>query len=384
MYVGLDVHKEYCLAVCQDESGKKVREEKFCSTGLELQSFVNSLNTEDQVAMEACGTWAHIYDALAERGIRTKLAHPLKTKAIASARIKTDRIDANILAHLLRADLIPEAWVAPVEIRDLRTVTRYRGGLVGTQTGVKNQIHALLMRNGIEYTFSDLFGKAGREFLTGIDQHLRPIDSAVLRSCMSTLTYLEPEIKRISDYIASVVKENGDVKLLMTIPGIDVYSAALIAAEIGDIRRFPTYKQLCSYAGIVSSVHRTGKTVRYGRITKQGSKWLRWILVQAVQHLVRRPGKFREFYMRTARAKGSKVAKVAVARKLLRVIWCMLSRGEPFREENEQLTRVKHRRMEKRAREYPVTWTEIFREAEDRFRWAESESGRFLGGGVME
>jgi transposase len=385
MYVGLDAHKEYCLAVCQDETGRKVREEKFCSTGPELQNFVNSLTQGDRVVMEACGAWAHIYDAFTERGIQVKLAHPLKTKAIASARIKTDRIDANILAHLLRANLIPEAWVPPVEIRELRTITRYRAGLVKLQTEVKNQVHALLMRNGIKHEFSDLFGKAGLEFLAGIDNRLNGVDSAILRSCMGTIGYLAPEIKRISDHIALLVKENADVKLLMTIPGISVYSAALIVAEIGDIRRFQTYKQLCSYAGIDPSVHSSGGTVRYGSITKQGSKLLRWILAQAVNHVIRRSGKLHDFYMRMVRrGKGKNVARVAAARKLLRVIWCMLIRREPFREESEQLTAMKYRLMKEQASEYPFAWGEVFQKADERRRWAESESGRFLGGEEME
>lgn len=380
MYVGLDAHKEYCLAVGQDDTGKRVMERKFCSTGPGLQNFVNSLSLGDQVVIEACGTWTHIYDALMERGIQAKLAHPLKTKAIASARIKTDRIDANILAHLLRANLIPEAWVPPVEIRELRTITRYRASLVKLQTEVKNQVHALLMRNGIKHEFSDLFGKSGCEFLMGLDHKLKPVNSAILRSCISTLTHLGPEIKRVSDYIAWVVMENGDVKLLITIPGIDVYSAALIVAEIGDIRRFPTYKQLCSYAGIVPSLYRSGGTVRYGRITKQGSKWLRWILAQAVNHVIRRPGKLHDFYVRMVRrGKGKNTARVAVARKLLRVIWCMLTRREPFREESERLTAMKYRRMEQRAKEYSVSWDEIFHAEEERYAWAESEVGRFLG-----
>lgn len=384
MYVGLDAHKEYCLAVGQDEAGRRVMEKRFCSTGLGLQNFVNSLSPGDQVVIEACGTWAHIYDALVERGIQVKLAHPLKTKAIASARIKTDRIDANILAHLLRADLIPEAWVPPAEIRELRTITRYRASLVKLQTEVKNQVHALLMRNGIKYKFSDLFGKSGREFLMGLDHLLKPVDSAILRSCTGTLAHLGPEVKLVSGHIALAVEENGDVKLLMTIPGIDVYSAALIIAEIGNIRRFPTYKQLCSYAGIVPSVHKSGKVVRYGRITKQGSKWLRWILAQAVNHVIRRPGKLHDFYLKMVRrGKGKNVARVAVARKLLRVIWCMLTQREPFREESEQLTAAKYKQMERQAKEYSLTWDEIFQKAEDRYEWAESKSGRFLGGEAM-
>ena len=231
------MHKEYCLAVGQDDAGRKMREERFCSTGPELQKFVESLKQGDEVVIEACGMWTHIYDALMEHGIKVKLAHPLKTKAIASARIKTDRIDANILAHLLRSNLVPEAWVPPQPIRELRSITRHKAGLVKLQTQVKNEVHALLARNGMRYEFSDLFGKAGCEFLKSVEPRLKPADSVILRSCASVLAQLGPEIERISGHIASVVKENEDVELLMTILGVDVYSAALIVAEIGDIRR---------------------------------------------------------------------------------------------------------------------------------------------------
>lgn len=380
MYVGLDVHKKYLWATVLDEDGKIVREGKFLSTGEELIVFANSLGPGDEVVMEASWTWTHIYDLLTERGIKVCLAHPLRTKAIASARIKTDRIDAETLAQLLRADLVPTAYVPSKRIRELRTVTRYRAGLVKLQTQVKNQVHALLARNGIQHDFSDLFGKKGMHFLLDLQFSLRAGDWAILRSCINVLVHLSAEIQRVSDYIASLTKEREDVKLLMTIPGIDFYSAALVASEIADIKRFPSYKQLCSWAGLVPSVHQSGSMRRFGRITKQGSRWLRWILVQTVQHLVQRPGRIQEFYIRIARAKGSKVAKVATARKLLRIIWCMLTRNEPYVEEDDRLTRSKYRRMRLRAKEYPVAIEEIFDEAMELYEWAKG-AGAFITGG---
>ena len=377
MYVGLDVHKKYSWATVLDEDGKKVQEQKFSSTGRELIAFLSSLSPADKVVMEASSTWTHIYDMLVERRIEAILAHPLQTKAIANARIKTDRISAEVLAQLLRADLVPTAYVPSKEIRELRNVTRYRAGLVKLQTQVKNQVHALLARNGIEHEFSDLFGKSGMQFLLDLQSSFNGVDWAVLRSSMSVLVHISAEIERVSDYIASLVREEKNVKLLMTIPGIDFYSAALIVAEIADIKRFQNYKQLCSWAGLVPSVHQSGSVRRFGRITKQGSRWLRWILVQVVQHLVKRPGKLQEFYIRVARAKGSKVARVAAARKLLRIIWCMLSRGEPYREEEEKLTLTKRRRMQKRAKGYSTTVEEIFEEAEELYEWVKG-GGAFI------
>ena len=290
MYVGLDVHKKHTWATAIDGSGKIVREEKFPSSGDGLLDFVRSLSKEDKVVMEASSTWTHIYDLLTDRGIEVCLAHPLQTKAIASAKIKTDRISAEILAQLLRADLIPIAYVPPKEIRELRTFTRYRACLVKLQTQLKNQVHAILARNGIDHEFSDLFGRAGMKFLLDLQFSLSDMDWTILLSSITALMHISAEIEKISKHIASLVKEKEEVKLLMTIPGIDYYSATLILAEIADVKRFVSYKQLCSYAGLVPSVQQSGSSRRYGRITKQGSKWLRWILVQEVQHLVKRPG----------------------------------------------------------------------------------------------
>jgi transposase len=324
MYVGLDVHKKYAWTTVLDEDGNIVQEKRFSCTGKELMDFVSSLSMGDKVVMEASSTWTHIYDLIDGRGIEVLLAHPLQTKAIASARIKTDRISAETLAQLLRANLVPTAYVPSKEIRELRSITRFRAGLVKLQTQLKNTVHALLARNGIEHEFSDLFGKCGMKFLLNLQFSLSKVDWTILLSSMSALVHISTEIDKISKHIATIAKEREEVKLLVTIPGIDYYSATLIVAEIADIKRFPSYKQLCSWAGSVPSIHQSGNTRRYGKITKQGSRWLRWILIQAVQHLVKRPGKLRHFYLRIAHAKGGKVAKVTTARKLLRIIWCML------------------------------------------------------------
>lgn len=380
MYVGLDVHKRYAWATVLDGDGNIVQEKRFSCTGKELIDFVGSLSVGDKVVMEASSTWTHIYDLIDGRGIEVLLAHPLQTKAIASARIKTDRISAETLAQLLRANLVPTAYVPSKEVRELRSITRFRAGLVKLQTQLKNQVHALLARNGIEYEFSDLFGKCGRKFLLDLQFSLSKMDWTILLSSISALVHIGAEIDKISKHVATIAKEREEVKLLMTIPGIDYYSATLIMAEIADIKRFPSYKQLCSWAGLVPSVHQSGNTRRHGKITKQGSRWLRWILIQAVQHLVKRSGKLRDFYLRIARAKGSKVAKVATARKLLRIIWCMLWRKEPYREEEEKLTRTKYRRMQRKAKEYPTTIEEIFEEAEE-LRERVKEPEAFITGG---
>lgn len=231
--------------------------------------------------------------------------------------------------------MIPKSWVAPKEIRELRNITRHRASLVKMRIQIKNEIHAFLEKKRIKAVkkkkkeLSNLFGKKGMEFLDSLE--LNSTDSAILSSQLEVLKTLNREIDKVTNYIGCIVKRNREARLLMTIPGISYYGALLIVSEIGDVHRFSAQKKLCSWAGIVTSVYNSGNTQRHGRITKQGSKWLRWILIQCTHITVRYPGNLQDFYLRLMRKKGKKVAIVAAARKLLTVIYWMLLRGEEYR-----------------------------------------------------
>jgi len=209
-----------------------------------------------------------------------------------------------------------------------RELLRYRTSLVKVQTGIKNKIHNILAKNNIDYDYTDLFGKEGMAFLHSLS--LPKNYKIALEGYLTVLEAVRGEIKRASRKVQQLAEEDRDAKLLMTIPGVGYYSALLIKSEIGDVRRFPVAKQLCSYAGLTLSIHASGNTCYHGHITKQGSQWLRWILIEAAIHAVKRPGALRRFYFKIERKKGGQIAKVATARKLLEWIYHILRDGKTF------------------------------------------------------
>ena len=214
-----------------------------------------------------------------------------------------------------------------------RELLRYRASLVRIQTGIKNRIHAILAKNNITHDFSDLFGKQGKDFLVSLS--LPEMYRAVLDGYLSVLDGLSQQIKVVNKRIVVSAKDDEDVRLLVTVPGVGYYSALLIKSEIGDINRFPSAKQLCSYAGLIPSTYSSGNTIFHGHITKQGSRWLRWIMAEAMGHCIGEPGHLQEFYRRLERRKGGRIAKVATERKLLEWIYHMLKERRTFHDMEE-------------------------------------------------
>lgn len=346
-YMGIDIHKNSCHAVVEEEDGEEILSENFSNTRNGWNRLLSQISGDVKAVIEASGNWYPIFDRLEDEGYETVLAHPQKVEAIASAKIKTDKIDATTLADLLRADMIPEAYTPDKELRKVRELVRARID-IGEDIGrIKNRIHSLLDKNGIQHDFSDLFGKAGMEYLEQLNlpDHYRTILDTKLRILKS----YRKEKEKLMDELAKIAIDDEKVKLLMQIPGISFYSALVIKSEIGDIDRFDNHKELASYAGLVPSTHQSGETEYQGSITKDGDSTLRWILTEVITHTVQKPGNIRSFYNRIKRRRGTKIARVAAARKLLRVIYCMISRNEDYRFEDESLTARKLRELETRA-----------------------------------
>lgn len=185
------------------------------------------------------------------------------------------------------------------ELRDLRALVRHRARLVRVRTSVKNRVHALLDRYGLKHEFSDLFGKAGLNWLRGLD--LDQLDRLVLDNHIEFVECLNRLIRNVEREINRRASLDEDVRLLLSLTGVGVYSALLIKSEIGDIRRFPNYKKLISWAGLAPSLYQSGNVERHGRITKQGSRMLRWIMVEAARVAVRHDARLRGFYERVKR-----------------------------------------------------------------------------------
>lgn len=282
--IGIDLHKAKSFVTRLDRRGRVLEQLELAHASGELQQYLARLPAEACIAVEATGNWMWLYELIEERHPDLVLAHPLKTKAIASARIKTDKIDATTLAQLLRADLVPAAYIPPRDVRDTREVLRYRASLVRLRTQVKDKIAAIVSKTGLQTPTRMACGVKSRRFLA----------TASVRSCyrlgldgyLRTLEQLTTEIRQVSETIEIQAAAEPQARLLQTMPGIGAYSALLILSEIGDIQRFPDSRHLCSYAGLVPSVHASGGKTRLGRLTKQGSSWLRWILVELSVHAI--------------------------------------------------------------------------------------------------
>ncbi len=329
--IGCDQHKNYCYMVTMNEKNEIISKERINHADRNrLMTYFNELPAKSQMAIEACGYEAWLCDLAETCGIDVHLAHPLKTKAIAEAKIKTDKIDATILAQLLSVDLLPEAYFAPQALREQRYLLRYRQCLVKYQTSTKNRIHSLIDRLGIEKPdISDLFSPTGITWLTHIE--LSDIYRKALTGYLEILMFIKEQIKKAEQQIRLILKQDPLADLLDTIPGIGLFSAFLLLAEIGPIERFNSPDKLCAYAGLTPSIHQSGKVEYHGHITKQGNKFIRWILVEASQRAIKADPGLKDFHSRLSFKKGKNLATVAVARKLLTYIYQVLSKREPYK-----------------------------------------------------
>lgn len=328
-YIGIDLHKAKSFVTRMDRRGRVLEQVELAHATGALQQYLERVPTDTRIAVEATGNWMWLYELIEERHPDLVLAHPLKTKAIASARIKTDKIDATTLAQLLRADLVPAAYIPPRAVRDTRELLRYRASVVRLRVQVKNKIAAIISKTGLQPPTKDACGVKSRRFLTTVC--VRPCYRLALDGYLRSLTHLTEEIQQVSQTITAQAAADPQAQLLCTMPGIGAYSALLILSEIGDVHRFPDSRHLCSYAGLVPSVHASGGKTRLGRLTKQGSSWLRWILVELSVHAINGAPQFRQLYYRVAKKHGRNVGRVAVARAMLKTIYALLKKQEPFR-----------------------------------------------------
>ncbi len=326
VYVGIDLHRKTSHVAAFDDDGLELLSRRVVNDPETLRAIFAELGGEARVALEAAYGWEWLADLLEAEGIELHLAHPRQTKAIAAARVKTDAVDARTLAHLLRADLLPEAYVAPRELRDLRELLRHHIGLTHLRTALKNRVHAVLARQGIQRGRAELFGPKGRQFLAGLS--LPESTRSRLESLLALIADFDRELSVVKREIQARAKNDPRVTVLTRIPGVGVFTALLVIAEVGEVTRFPSARHLGSWAGLTPRVRNSGERVRLGSITHQGSPHLRWGLVQAAQTAVQADGPLKAFYERIKHRRGSKVAKVAVAREILTLCYYGLRDGE--------------------------------------------------------
>lgn len=332
LYVGVDAHKMTSQITVMDETGKVVRRRRVFSTPTGIHEVLGGYREPMKAVLEANYNWGPMYDWLAEIADEVVLAHPKKVRAIAEARIKTDRIDSETLAHLLRADLIPQAYAPSKDVRALKRVLRQRMFFVRIRTMLKNRIRALLSQHAVVLPeVSDLYGKAGLRWLRELA--LPDLDGRLLHEDVELLDVLQERIVATDSFIAKLAAEDPAVSWLASLPGIGEFFSVLIRYEVDEIGRIREAKKFASYTGLVPSTYASGERMVHGRLTKQGNKWLRWAFIEAVSPAIRRSPYLRRYYEHIKARRGAKDARTATARKLAELAWTVWTERRRYEEE---------------------------------------------------
>jgi transposase len=343
-FIALDVHRDFC-EVAIAEGGQVRRVGRVETSPATLELFAGSLAADDQVVLEATGNALAIARIIEPHVDRVVLANPKAVKNTTQSA-KTDRLDARTLAKLLAAGFLPEVWTPDEQTRVLRRRISRRAQLVRQRTREKNQVHAILIRNlKGRSPATDLFGAAGRGWLAA--QELPADEREMVEACLRGIDFLDREVAAIDRALAELVLTAPELRRLLTLPGVNFVTACALLAAIGDVRRFPSARQLVGYLGLDPKVRQSGsEPARHGRISKQGPGETRHVLVEAAWHAARTTGPLRAFHERIAARRGRNIATVAVARKLAVIAWHMLSRGEDYAFARPSLVREKIRKLE--------------------------------------
>jgi len=322
LFVGVDAHKESSHVTVMDERGQVLPRKSISSTREGVHSVLDGHSEPFKAVVEASYGWGPMYDWLDEMAQEVVLAHPLKVRAIAEARIKTDKIDSEILAHLLRADLVPAAYAPDRSVRAIKPVLRQRLFLVRVRTMVKNRAQALLARHALARPqVSDLYGKEGMRWLKSIE--LPVPDGKLLEEDLSLIAMLEERIATTEGLIEELCRGDEAVRWLRSLPGIGKFLSVLIRYEIDEIGRFRTAKKLAAYTGLVPSTYASGARLVHGRLTKEGNKWLRWTFIEAASSAIRVSHPLRRHYEAVKQRHGTKASRAATARKLVELTWTL-------------------------------------------------------------
>ena len=325
VYVGIDVHRKRSQVAVINEGGEVLANRNVPNGTQPVLGVIGGLPPGTPVAFEAAFGWGWLVELLEDYGFAPHLVHPLQCKAIASARLKNDKVDAAILAQLLRADLLPEAWIAPPPVRQLRAMLRHRAQLVRLRTLLRNRIHAVLADHGHDRP-AGCWSGPGRAWLAALE--LPAVSREVIDDDVALIDALQVPIDRLDWEIHQRARSEPAVKVLTQLPGVGPFTALVLLAEIGDISRFGSARKLASWAGLTPTVRGSDRTVRHGHISKQGSAGLRWILCEAAQTAKRHPD-FAASYQAMARRRGKKIATTAIARKLLTRAYHLLATQPP-------------------------------------------------------
>ncbi len=324
-FVGLDVHRKTVVATAVDAQGRSLSQVTLGPSDDELLGFLNELPGTKHVALEACPVWEHFFDAAETAGATVVLSNPLRTRLIAEASLKTDRVDSEALATLLRLKALPTSFAPPPELRDLRAQIRERVFYRRKAGAILHRIYPALLRRGIEYEDGLLQHRRKREVLREL--HLPEVDRG-----LDALRYLEDLSRDLDRGIEAACETSPDAQLLRTIPGVGPLTSMGVVAFLTPIDRFSSVDKLCSYVGLCPTTHQSGESVHYGSLKRDSNGLVRWLLIEASWHHRRRVprGAVARVANRVGRRRGRQQGTVAGAHTLLKIIYAMLKHREAF------------------------------------------------------
>ncbi|MGI0130468.1 MAG: IS110 family transposase [Thermoplasmata archaeon] len=326
MFVGLDVSKNSTMATAIDGAGQRLTQEKLGPSDAELIGFLRALPTGRQhVVLEACNVWEHIYDAVASTGADVVLAHPLETKYISRATLKTDRVDSAKLAELGRLNAVPQAYAPPPEIRALRRLCRERVFYLRKERSIAHHVYAVMLQKGVPYEEGVLQKKRRRE-------QLRQFQVPEVDRGLDAIEKLEEITGPLDEQVRQVVRSSPEAQLLATVPGVGPVTALTLVAFLSPIERFDDLEAVVKYCGLCPSVRQSGEKSVHGPLVWDCQEILKWVMVEA-QWITRRfekGGDVAKVGKRVARRGKPQDGAVAAARKLVRICASILRRGTPY------------------------------------------------------
>ena len=331
-YVALDIHKHYCVIAGVDREGRVLLQPVRIEHA-DLESWLKKhLGSTDQVVLESTTNAWYVYDLLAPLVERVVVANPIRVKQIAQARVKTDIRDTLILARLLAANLVPVVWVPPAHVRELRQLLSQRRQLVETHTQVVNRMHSVAHRHHLSHARGKRFNEKNTRWQT--DKRLSSVEQFQLQLEMENRTYLEKQIGRIGKEVAKLSHQKPwaqSMTYLMQLPGFGVITGMTVLAAIGDIQRFDSARHLASYSGLTPGLEQSRTKYREKGITKEGRKELRWAMVEVAQRAVKSDPLWKHRFQEMQKRMHRNQVIVAVARRLLELVWYVLTRRQPYR-----------------------------------------------------
>lgn len=338
--IAFDSHKRYTFASVQNRDGEIIKEERINHERGNILEFLERWDRESPVAVESIGSWYWIIEEIEQAEMCPQLVHARKAKLMLGMINKTDKLDARGLNRLQQTGTLPTVWIPPMEIRDKRELPRTRMVFANQRTKLKNRIHSVIDKYGLQHEFagiSDMFGKKGRERVRTCIPYLPEQTQYAIEALLHQLDVVEQQIREIEHRMKEVFDKNEEIKLLMSMPGIGFILAVVISLEVGDVSRFMGPDRLAAYAGTVPRIHASGGKIYYGRLRPDTNRYLKWAFSEAGNSVAVNRNCFPQrhvskLYTRIRQRRGHSTAVGAVARHLSEATYWILTRKQPYLE----------------------------------------------------